>query len=67
MRYYYAITKVDEYGNTICIGVINTFAEMHIDNYIRIPNEDYSLLGKVWTGTSWIENPNFENEGNSYE
>lgn len=58
MRYYYTITELDEYGNQVCVGTIDTFEEILRDNYIRTEVLATSLLGKVWTGKEWIENPN---------
>lgn len=58
MRYYYAIVNTDSYGNQICNGLIDTFDAINQDNYIRIDTFDEALLGKMWTGTEWAENPN---------
>lgn len=58
MRYYYATISLDEFGNQICSGIINTYAEMDIGNVVLIESEDMALIGKMWNGESWVENPN---------
>ena len=52
--YYYA--QIDDDG--ICCGVSQLSGEVDYDNMIRLESYDMSLMGKLWTGTEWIENPN---------
>ena len=52
--YYYA--QIDDDG--ICCGVSQLSGEVEYDNMIQLESYDMSLMGKLWTGTEWIENPN---------
>lgn len=52
--YYYA--QIDDDG--ICCGVSQLSGEVEHDNMIRLESYDMSLMGKLWTGTEWVENPN---------
>lgn len=52
--YYYA--QIDDDG--ICCGVSQLSGEVDYDNMIQLESYDMSLMGKLWTGTEWIENPN---------
>lgn len=52
--YYYA--QIDDDG--ICCGVSQLSGEVEHDNMIQLESYDMSLMGKLWTGTEWIENPN---------
>lgn len=63
MRYYYIIIAKDEYENLICNGIINTFAPIEKEDYIPTETYDESLIGKMWTGSEWVENPNPPEEG----
>lgn len=52
--YYYA--QIDDDG--ICCGVSQLSGIVEHDNMIQLESYDMSLMGKLWTGTEWIENPN---------
>ncbi len=52
--YYYA--QIDDDG--ICCGVSQLSGIVEHDNMIQLESYDMSLIGKLWTGTEWIENPN---------
>lgn len=52
--YYYA--QIDDDG--ICCGVSQLSGEVEHDNMIQLESYDMSLMGKLWTGTEWVENPN---------
>ena len=52
--FYYA--QIDDDG--ICCGVSQLSGEVDYDNMIQLESYDMSLMGKLWTGTEWIENPN---------
>lgn len=58
MRYYYAIIQLDDQDNLVCIGVIDTHAEITREGYAAIDSYDDSLIGKMRVGESWHENPN---------
>lgn len=51
---YYA--QIDD--DNICRGVSQLSG--HVDNpdMIEIESYDMSLMGKMWTGSVWVENPN---------
>lgn len=53
-RYFYAILD----DTSICIGLIDTPSEIDLGNYIPLGSYDESVVGKMWTGEGWIENPN---------
>ena len=52
--YYYA--QIDDDG--ICCGVSQLSGIVEHDNMIQLESYDMSLMGKLWTGTEWNENPN---------
>lgn len=52
--YYYA--QIDDDG--ICCGVSQLSGVVEHDNMIQLESYDMSLMGKLWTGTEWVENPN---------
>ena len=52
--YYYA--QITDDG--ICCGVSQLSGEVEHDNMIQLESYDMSLMGKLWTGTEWVENPN---------
>ena len=52
--FYYA--QIDDDG--ICCGVSQLSGEVDYDNMIQLESYDMSLMGKLWTGTEWVENPN---------
>lgn len=52
--YYYA--QIDDDG--ICCGVSQLSGIVEHDNMIQLESYDMSLMGKLWTGTEWVENPN---------
>lgn len=52
--FYYA--QIDDDG--ICCGVSQLSGIVEHDNMIQLESYDMSLMGKLWTGTEWIENPN---------
>ena len=51
---YYA--QIDDDG--ICCGVSQLSGIVEHDNMIQLESYDMSLMGKLWTGTEWVENPN---------
>ena len=52
--YYYA--QIDDDG--ICCGVSQLSGIVEHDNMIQLESYDMGLMGKLWTGTEWVENPN---------
>ena len=52
--FYYA--QIDDDG--ICCGVSQLSGIVEHDNMIQLESYDMSLMGKLWTGTEWVENPN---------
>lgn len=61
-KYNYAIYVIDEHNTKICKGVMSTDYEIIEENYIPVPifdNSMYiSLIGKMWNGSEWVDNPN---------
>lgn len=51
---YYA--QIDD--DNICCGVSQLSGIVEYDNMIQIDSYDMSLMGKMWTGSEWVENPN---------
>lgn len=51
---YYA-TINDE---NICNEISQLSEQIIADNMIEIESYDTSLLGKMWTGSEWVDNPN---------
>jgi len=59
-RFYYLEVKEDEFGNLICIGILDTFKERAESEYIPVAVYDASfILRKMWTGSEWVDNPNY--------
>lgn len=52
--YYYA--QINDDG--ICCGVSQLCGIVDRDDMIQIESYDMSLMGKLWTGAEWVENPN---------
>lgn len=52
--YYYAQINADN----VCCGVSQLSGIVEHDNMIQLESYDMSLMGKLWTGTEWVENPN---------
>lgn len=52
--WYYA--QIDD--DSICMGVSQLSGVVDKPNMIELESYDTSLMGKMWTGTEWIENPN---------
>ena len=52
--FYYA--QIDDDG--ICCGVSQLSGIVEHDNMIQLESYDMGLMGKLWTGTEWVENPN---------
>lgn len=53
MKYY---ATIDE--NNICYGISQLSGEVIADNMIELSSYDTTLLGKMWIGSEWVENPN---------
>lgn len=51
--HYYA--QIDDDG--ICMGVSQLSGVVDKSNMIELESYDTSLLGKLWTGAEWMENP----------
>lgn len=51
--FYYA--QIDD---GICCGVSQLSGEVDYDNMIQLESYDMSVMGKMWTGSEWVENPN---------
>ena len=49
MRYYYSMIEKDELGQDICLGVIDTHAEILRPDYVRIEKTDCvpESIGKI--------------------
>lgn len=54
MSYYYAQINDDN----ICEGVSQLYELDERPNMIQLENNDMTVMGKMWTGTEWVENPN---------
>lgn len=54
MAYYYAQINDDN----ICEGVSQLSELDSRPNMIQLESYDASVMGKMWTGTEWVENPN---------
>lgn len=52
--HYYA--QIDD--DSICMGVSQLSGVVDKPNMIELESYDTSLMGKMWTGTEWVENPN---------
>lgn len=51
---YYA--QID--GQNVCVGVSQLAGVVDADNLVELDSYDISVLGKVWQGGKWVENPN---------
>ncbi len=51
--YYAQITD-----DNICCGVSQLSGVVEADNMIELESYDTSLIGKMWAGGEWVENPN---------
>lgn len=58
-RIYYAVVSLDEFENLICNSVLDTFQTRYGNEYILLQSYDETLLGKIWTGSEWVDNPNY--------
>lgn len=52
--HYYA--QIDD--DSICMGVSQLSGVVDKPNMIELESYDTSLMGKMWTGSEWVENPN---------
>ena len=52
--HYYA--QIDDDG--ICYGVSQLSGIVDMPNMIELESYDMSVMGKMWTGSEWVENPN---------
>ena len=52
--HYYA--QIDD--DSICMGVSQLSGVVDKPNMIELESYDTGLMGKMWTGSEWIENPN---------
>lgn len=52
--HYYA--QIDD--DSICMGVSQLSGVVDKPNMIELESYDTGLMGKKWTGSEWIENPN---------
>lgn len=52
--YYYA--QIDD--NNICVGVSQLAGEVDNSSLVVLESYDTSIMGKLWTGTEWVDNPN---------
>lgn len=53
MRYYAVIDR-----ENICKEISQLSGEVIADYMVEIESYDTSLIGKMWTGSEWVENPN---------
>lgn len=51
---YYAM--LDE--NNICVSVQESPTVIDSDDLMELDSYDTSVLGKMWTGSEWVDNPN---------
>lgn len=51
---YYAQIDVQN----VCVGVSQLAGVVDADNLVELDSYDISVLGKVWQGGKWVENPN---------
>ena len=54
MSYYYA--QIND--NNICDGISRINELDNRPSMIQLDSYDASVIGKLWTGSEWIENPN---------
>lgn len=53
MKYYATLNS-----ENICNGISQLNDEVVADNLIELASYDTSVLGKMWTGSEWVDNPN---------
>ena len=53
MKYYAKLNS-----ENICNGISQLNDEVIEDNMIELASYDTSVLGKMWTGSVWVDNPN---------
>lgn len=53
MKYYATIND-----QSICDVISQLNDEVIADNMIEVETYDTSILGKMWTGSEWVDNPN---------
>lgn len=51
---YYAQLDVQN----VCVGVSQLAGVVDADNLVELDSYDISVLGKVWQGGKWVDNPN---------
>lgn len=51
---YYAQLDVQN----MCVGVSQLAGVVDADNLVELDSYDISVLGKVWQGGKWVDNPN---------
>lgn len=54
MLKYYAQIDVQN----VCVGVSQLAGVVDADNLVELDSYDISVLGKVWQGGKWVDNPN---------
>lgn len=54
MLKYYAQLDVQN----VCVGVSQLAGVVDADNLVELDSYDISVLGKVWQGGKWVDNPN---------
>lgn len=54
MLKYYAQLDVQN----MCVGVSQLAGVVDSDNLVELDSYDISVLGKVWQGGKWVDNPN---------
>lgn len=53
MKYYATINS-----ENICDGISQLNDKVISDNLIELTSYDTSVIGKMWTGSEWVDNPN---------
>lgn len=51
---YYAQLDVQN----VCVGVSQLAGVVDADNLVELDSYDISVLGKLWQGGKWVDNPN---------
>lgn len=51
---YYA--QID--AQNVCVGVSQIAGVVDADNLVELDSYDISVLGKLWQGGKWVDNPN---------
>lgn len=54
MLKYYAQLDVQN----VCVGVSQLAGVVDADNLVELDSYDISVLGKLWQGGKWVDNPN---------